>query len=237
MTVDSRASIRYAVDQVYSHISWIEPRGRISEREEELWRELCCCILSSQVSYELAQAAAEAIEEAGILPGSGTSWEMVAEAVCSVLSGTFDVDGRSYRYRFPNSKSSQIAHTWMAIRSHWTTLGELLSEFDDARLLREWMVNNAPGLGPKQSSMFLRNAGRTLELAVLDRHVLAYMEIEGLLQGGRSRGLTFRGYEKTESILRQHADSLGYRLGVLDFAIWIVMRVATGRRLGRERVT
>ena len=96
--------------------------------------------------------------------------------------------------------------------------------------VREWLVRHAPGLGPKQSSMFLRNAGLTLDLAVLDRHVVRYMEAIELLARGGHHTATLKDYRATESLLRGHADEFGYRVGLLDWAIWIVMRVARSRR-------
>ena len=161
---------------------------------------------------------------------------MVSEDLYSILSGTFYLDGRLIRYRFPNTKSSQIARTWATIRERSQTLVGLLTEFEgDVTALREWMVNHAPGLGPKQASMFLRNAGLTLDLAVLDRHVLHYMEIVELLEKGDCRASTLRAYQAAESVLQHHADGLGYRVGLLDWAIWIVMRVAKSRGVALEK--
>lgn len=228
------ASLQFAVDEVYRKIQFPFVDDDIEVCEQILWRELSSCILSSQVTYELAQSVAAAIEAEGVLPSTYTSWECVADDLRTVLGGTFYVGGRRCRYRFPLTKSDQIAKTWAAIKAESATLSEFLAEFDDVLSLREWMVRHAPGLGPKQSSMFLRNAGLTLDLAVLDRHVLRYMEAIDLLDEGGHHTATFRDYRTTEGVLRRHADELGYRLGLLDWAIWIVMRVAGSKKLSME---
>ena len=66
-------------------------------------------------------------------------------------------------------------------------------------------------------------------MAVLDRHVLDYMQIIGLLEGERNIPATLRIYQTTEMALRCHARELGYHVGILDWAIWIVMRVAKSK--------
>ena len=228
--------LRFAVDQVYSQIEWADGRVNVEGCERFLWRELSCCILSSQVTYGLARSVASAIDTEGALPSTHRAWEVVADDLMAVLSQTFYVSGRPCRYRFPTTKSYQIAKTWAAVRSKSETLVEFLSEFSDVDALREWMVRHAPGLGPKQSSMYLRNVGLTLDLAVLDRHVLRYMEAIELLEKGGHHTATFRDYRTTESVLRRHADELGYRVGILDWAIWIVMRVAKSKRFPMESV-
>ena len=235
MSQFAASDLRFAVDRVYSEIPAVLS-GRDGEVIEEqlLWHELSCCILSSQVSYDLARAAADAIEQAGVLCCNAQSWETLAQDVHYVLSGSFNVAGRAWRYRFPNTKSCQIARTWAAIRAKSQTLTSFLREFDDVTGVREWMVLHAPGLGPKQSSMFLRNVGLTLDLAVLDRHVLRYMEAIELLDRGGPYPTNLQKYEDTEFILRSYADELGYRVGLLDWAIWVVMRVAKSKGLAME---
>ena len=234
MNYFSASTLRFAVDQVYSAIDFQEGDRIVEADEQVLWRLLSCCILSSQVTYELALSVATTIEKEGALPSNKERWQVVASNLDSILSGTFLVAGRPCRYRFAKSKSYQIAKTWWVIRSQSGTLADFLTEFSNMVTLREWMVRYAPGLGPKQASMFLRNAGLTLDLAVLDRHVLRYMESIELLEVGGRHTTTLRKYRTTEGILQRHADELGYCVGVMDWAIWIVMRVARSKGLATE---
>lgn len=76
--------------------------------------------------------------------------------------------------------------------------------------------------------MFLRNVGASYDLAVLDRHVLNYMAALGIGEAEAiPKGIgTLRAYRRRETDLRDHALSFGYPVGLVDWAIWIVMRVA-----------
>jgi N-glycosylase/DNA lyase len=75
--------------------------------------------------------------------------------------------------------------------------------------------------------MFLRNANGSYDLAILDRHVLRYMETMNLSSQANNNVTSIGKYERVEMQLREHADSLGYAVGLLDWAIWIVMRSAS----------
>jgi N-glycosylase/DNA lyase len=87
-------------------------------------------------------------------------------------------------------------------------------------------VKHVPGIGPKQASMFLRNAGVTYDLAILDRHVLNYMSKLGMYSGNKYSISGLTHYRRHEETLKKHAEELDCPVGLLDWAIWIVMRVA-----------
>jgi N-glycosylase/DNA lyase len=74
--------------------------------------------------------------------------------------------------------------------------------------------------------MFLRNIGASYDLAIIDRHVIAYMGAIGLAPDVRACIGNLSGYGRHETLLQKHANGLGYPVGLLDWAIWIVMRVA-----------
>ncbi|GLS17013.1 hypothetical protein GCM10007874_00280 [Labrys miyagiensis] len=92
--------------------------------------------------------------------------------------------------------------------------------------MRDWLVEMAPGFGPKQASMFLRNTGVSYDLAILDRHVLDYMRLIGLRTAQSKPLTTMKRYRCDELSMCDHARALGFPVGILDWAIWIVMRVA-----------
>jgi N-glycosylase/DNA lyase len=94
------------------------------------------------------------------------------------------------------------------------------------KTIRRQLVNDIPGLGPKQASMFLRNIGRTFELAILDTHVLSFMEMQKLIPRGKLGVATMRAYERIEECMIKYAKRLGYAPGYLDFAIWATMKAA-----------
>lgn len=192
--------------------------------DRTLWRLFMNCLLSSQVPYELAYAAAQEIDEAGVLMSAPL--EAIIADVRAVLSRPISVDGRLRRYRFHNTKAAQLARSWVAVQAAGG-LGPLVGGFQDDHAARRWFIRNAPGLGPKQASMFLRDIGYSHDLAVLDRHTLDYMVLAGLCPAGPRFVSSLSRYLELEERLRDHAKSLGHSLGHLDRAIWVVMRVRT----------
>ena len=229
--------LQFAVDAVYTEMLRLGYYKQHHLEEIDLWRELAYCLLGSQVRYELAWAATLAIVDLGALPWTINNRIDAEHRIHEVLTDGIVLNGRRCTYRFPNVKSNQLAETGDAIMSQAGSLRDFLSGFSDADLLRAWMVRCAPGLGPKQASMFLRNIGLTFDQAVLDRHVVRYMETIELIEKGGHHTTSLSSYRVTEDILRQHAEDLGYRVGLMDNAIWIVMRVAGYTGFGKELAT
>jgi N-glycosylase/DNA lyase len=201
--------------------------------ERQLWWELSCCLLSSQVPYPLARAAADVIAESGLLMHCNGVEERLAANLTRLLSTALQIDGRPRAYRFPNTRGRMLAASRSAVTREAGELGNVLARFTDAERARDWFVRHAPGVGPKQASMFLRNVGVSYDLAVLDRHVLMYMAAVGLAGSTISGFSGMSQYRRHEATLRAHALSLGHPVGLLDWAIWIVMRVA--RSMCEER--
>jgi N-glycosylase/DNA lyase len=194
--------------------------------ERRMWWELSCCILSSQVPYTLAVAAADEIDKQGLLHKVMCSPKSIVAHLVEILSSPLLVEGKYRNYRFPIARAHQLAATHSAVLRKANSLNDLINSFSNAAKGRDWLVNNAPGLGPKQASMFLRNVGISYELAILDRHVLNYMTALGIYSGKTLSISGLTQYRHYEIALREHAKGLNCAVGMLDWAIWIVMRVA-----------
>ncbi len=206
------------------------PAGDLLDRNDRtLWRQFMNCLLSSQVPYELACSAAQEIDEAGVL--ADAPLETTIADVHAILSRPLCVEGRWRRYRFHSTKAVQLARSWDAVRSAGG-LAFLVEGFESDHAARGWFIRNAPGLGPKQASMFLRDIGYSHDLAVLDRHTLDYMVLAGLCPAGPRYVSSLKRYLELEEGLREHARSVGHSLGHLDRAIWLVMRVWTRETRG-----
>jgi N-glycosylase/DNA lyase len=217
--------LRAAVSAICPDVASRTEQHGMETNERLLWRELSTCLLSSQVPYELAVAAADSIDRSGILlDPSITDVTTTASAIEDILRTPLEVGGRRRSYRFYASKSVQLAKTRYAVRHDGESLVELINTFDDAATARTWFLRQAPGMGPKQASMFLRNVGFTYQLAVLDRHVLNYMAALKIDTSKVTGDLKW--YYRCEHALQRHADAMGYPVGLMDWAIWIVMRVA-----------
>lgn len=195
--------------------------------ERQLWWELSSCILSSQVPYSLAVAAADAIDARGLLLNKYPDSQTLVLNLTEVLSMPLRVEGRLRAYRFPVSRAHHLAATHAVVTSQANSLRTLLDSFHDAVEARAWFVKHTPGIGPKQASMFLRNTDISYNLAILDRHVLNYMSAIGIYSG-QSLTITYLPqYRRHEAVLRNHAEEMNCPVGLLDWAIWIVMRVAS----------
>ncbi len=227
--------LEHAVAAICPDIKKRVALNRPALTERQLWWELCCCVLSSQVPYDLAVAAADAVDASGIMLNSRQS-PALATNLSLILSNSVTMDGKHRTYRFPVARANQLAETRTAVTQQAGNLKALLANFSDAAEARIWFVSNAPGLGPKQASMFLRNAGQSYDLAILDRHVLNYMATLGLSEKSKHFITGLPQYRQYEEKLRSHAERLGFAVGLLDWAIWIVMRVEDNPNMELEFV-
>ena len=235
MTYQHPSCIRHRLDRTIRALcplieDQIKSREAKSWSEYELRKELVGCILGSQVRHEMAVAAVENLEETGLLDDS--CWNIreqdFSTEVFNVLSGQRNDLRRSNRYRFPRSRATQLSQARDALAE--APLDTRLASGQAPRTLRNKLVADIPGLGPKQASMFLRNIGRSYDLAILDSHVLRFMDIQDILPMTQARIGTVAGYERAERTVVDYAVTLGYPVGYLDWAIWATMKAA--RELG-----
>lgn len=215
-----------AVASIYPDIEKRVTLQRPKCDERQLWWELSCCLLSSQVPFPLAAAAADAIDKRGLLLVESTDSGELAFELADILGGSMMVEGQHRRYRFPKARALHLAQTRAAVSQETGSLAALVERLDNPLEAREWFVKHAPGVGPKQASMFLRNAGISYDLAILDRHVLRYMEDVGIADQSRTFISGLNQYRQWEIKLSSHAERMGFTVGLLDWAIWIVMRMA-----------
>lgn len=196
--------------------------------ESYLRRELFGCVLGSQIRHASAVAWTDAIQDAGLLDDEWfkprTSRRFEAK-VLALLSGRTHLGVGIGRYRFFRTRSAQLARCRDALSDAPLTL-RLAREQSVCRLRRE-LVDQFPGLGPKQASLLLRNAGWSFDVAVLDSHVLRFMQVALGVFTTRQAVSSMSGYEHVELRFRQYADSIGYSSACVDWAIWATMRAAT----------
>lgn len=205
----------------------ISDRSTQSLSEYDLRRELIGCILGSQVRYEMAVAATENLEYAGLL--GDECWldckdDGFEYRVYEVLGGRGDDTLHRGSYRFPKVRAKQLAQTRSVLAK--APLASRLAYSEAPKRLRRNLIAEIPGLGPKQASMFLRNIGKSYDLAILDSHVLRFLDMQGFLPTEKARINTVRNYEDTEQVVIDYAFSIGSPVGYLDLAIWATMKAA-----------
>ncbi|MBT7102286.1 N-glycosylase/DNA lyase [archaeon] len=83
---------------------------------------------------------------------------------------------------------------------------------------RDWLVKNVKGLGMKESSHFLRNAGFD-DVAIVDFHIVDLLVREGLIEKGV---LNKKRYLEIEGVLRDLGKRVGLSLGELDLYLWYI---------------
>ncbi|MDH4188313.1 MAG: hypothetical protein OEV08_15090 [Nitrospira sp.] len=211
--------------------SEVKKRAKVKRSEYELRRELVGCILGSQVRHDMAVAATENLEWADLL--SDTRWYRCRDIefesdVLMVLEGRAVHVCHVGSYRFPRVRAKQLAQVRDALSR--VPLTSRLEYRDAPAELRKKLIEDIPGLGPKQASMFLRNIGKSYDLAILDTHVLRFIDMQGVLPMAKARISTVSGYEKAERVMTEYATTVGYPVGYLDWAIWATMKAA--RELG-----
>lgn len=235
MSIIDQNRVAAAVQAVHSDI---EKRvvARNSQLDEAgLWYELSCCVLSSQVRYDLAVSAADSIAKSGALLSGNRLEGELCQKLTVLLSEPLRVGDKLKRYRFPNKRADQLSKLAVRVHLEASNLDEFLTSFSDPNDTRNWLVTHAPGIGPKQASMFLRNIDYSFDFAIIDRHVVDYMKIMDIYDAQNGSLSTLRSYQKHEAVLSAHASGMGVKVGLLDWAIWVVMRVL--KSIEKERVT
>lgn len=216
----SLPAIEYAIRDVCDALG---AKGRTSvcwsrHSEDDLWRELVSCILGSRVRFETALAAVDRMSSMRLLSGSRRRghFDQYEQDTVTALAG---------RYPFYRVRANQIRRAAERLYGSRGSIRELLDSVDDVRDARRLLASDISGLGPKQASLFLRNIGYAKHVAVLDVHVLAYMNRAGLTDAPIRSVSTVRKYEALEDSFIEHAYSLGCTPDQFDLAVWVVMRV------------
>ncbi len=223
MKAVSGATLERAVLAICPEIDLrVQQRGRVTRAEDDLRAELACCVLSSQVPYEMASAAASRLRRRSLLHPNAPYY---ARALEDALLEPLYVNASWRRYRFPRSRAGQLASTFRRLAARQDGLSGLIRVEADPEATRSLLMREVDGFGLKQASMFLRNIGLSFDLAILDRHVLRYALAVGLT-GSPDRPLTYDRYLELEERLRGYASRLRWPVGYLDWAVWIVMSAA-----------
>jgi len=167
--------------------------------EKRLFYELCFCIMAVQTSGIKSWEVAKRLKEENFLD-NGTSPERFL---------------REGYIRFHNNKSNYL----LEARKNFINVVEKLRTEEDPKQMREWLVENVKGFGMKEASHFLRNIGRTQELAILDRHILRNMERHGFIEE-IPKSLTKKKYLEIEQNFQKMAKTLNMKPAELDLLLW-----------------
>src|SRR6266705_2949608 len=181
-----------------------EFREILDRNDDDVFAELCFCLLTPQSSAKTCWAAVTRLKEKSLLlKGAPGELEPLLNDV-----------------RFNESKAKYIVQA----REQFSKNGDLqvkphLRSFVNNYELREWLVENVNGLGYKEASHFLRNVGLGEEFAILDRHILRNLKDFGVLPEIPT-SLTKKRYLEIEEKVRRFSREIGIPMGELDLLLW-----------------
>jgi len=227
--LESRATEEIVLRVCSAIRPWPVTRIPTQRGEEALLFELAACILGSRVRYEVARTSAERLLADGLFSATwrGSCETYEREVAVRLLSN----NQAEPRYPFAQSRAPQLAKTVHAFRRSGFALTDLLNGATSPRQTRQILIGRALGIGPKQASLFLRNVGVGEDLAVLDSHILKYMEGVGLLVGASVPANSLSRYEEIERRFIGYSIGLSIPSTILDVVIWSVMRQIRSRHL------
>ena len=186
-----RSSVRARVESRLREFRELGLKG-----SDEIFKELCFCILTANFDAEKSIRIQEEVDE-GFL---SLSEEELAETL------------RRFGHRYPRKRAEYIVEARKLKDSLNNIVGSL-----DGESAREWLVKNVRGIGYKEASHFLRNVGYT-DLAIIDYHILDLLVKYRLIE--KPRTMTRRRYLEIESLLKRLADRLNVNLAELDLYLW-----------------
>ncbi len=171
--------------------------------DEDIFAELCFCILTPQSKAVACHRAVGRLRTAGLLL-RGNKRQVVRQ-----LKGLV---------RFHNNKARYI----ISARKRLGDIKDICRRYSDVGSVldaRRWLVDNIKGLGYKEASHFLRNVGLGKDIAIIDRHVLANLKRYRLIED-IPRSIDRKIYQRIEERMRVFARKVAIPLEELDLLFW-----------------
>jgi len=230
MFVRSNATLTQVVHEYSNLVETFHRRKKwIEMSENDVWEELCLCILSSNVPYELAVSAFWHLHNRQLLrPKWIIRCKSAVQQIGYELSKRIYLprkkDGSYRKYRFPNIRARNIADAAKTLYQENCGLLWILKNSNSEQEARDFLAKNVQGIGLKEASHFLRNIGYSSSLAIIDSPIISFLiEVEAIPHE-RIKAVTSEMYIRLERILQDMCQSLGLNLSIFDMAIWHYMR-------------
>ncbi|MBN2364084.1 N-glycosylase/DNA lyase [candidate division WOR-3 bacterium] len=169
--------------------------------EEDVFRELCFCILTPQSNAKNCWRAVLELEKRDLIL-KGNSKE-----ISEVLK---------LKTRFHNCKAENIVLARQLLKE--SRLSGIL-EIDDDFEMRIEIVKRVKGMGLKEASHFMRNTGRGENFAILDRHVLRFLEQLKVINE-IPKNLTLKKYCEIEKLYIKYSKKISVPPAHLDMVVW-----------------
>ena len=181
-------------DQINGRIN--EFKSINKENNEEIFNEMCFCILTANYNAEKTIKIQNEIGHCFLTDSK--------EELSKKLT--------KYGHRFPNNRAEYINES----KKCKDKLTQIVN-FHDKKSIREWLVNNVKGLGYKEASHFLRNIGFD-DFAIIDFHIVDVLINHNIIE--KPKSLSKKRYLEIEEILKDIAKQTNLTLAELDLYLW-----------------
>ncbi|MCK4462765.1 MAG: N-glycosylase/DNA lyase [Candidatus Omnitrophica bacterium] len=180
-----------------------EFRDLYDRKDEDIFAELCFCLLTPQSKAVSCDKAIKNLKKRGLLLNGSKS------VMKNQLKGV----------RFPNNKTLYLIAARKLFRNNKAF--DIKSRFNNSDVFktREWLVKNVKGLGYKEASHFLRNIGLGKDIAILDVHILRNLKKYRVIKKIPS-SLSRRSYLDIENRMRAFSERINVPLEDLDLLFW-----------------
>jgi len=163
---------------------------------DELFKELCFCILTANYNAEKTIKIQKEIGDYFLT----YSKQQLSEKL------------KKYGHRFPNNRAEYITEA-----KKFKDQLEKIIQHPDRNTIREWLVNNIKGLGYKEASHFLRNIGFD-DYAIIDFHIIDLLVKHNIIK--KPKYISKKIYLGIEGVLKNIARQTDLTLAELDLYLW-----------------
>lgn len=201
----------------------------IDMSEDELWQELCLCILSSNVPYELALSAFHHLKKKGylrleLLKKESISKKIITDELSRPVYLPKKKDGGYRKYRFPKTRARNIIQAAKVIAREEDWIKKVLLRSNSEGKVRGLLVSEISGIGLKEASHFLRNIKYSKNLAIVDSHVVSFLQQIDAGTQRKTKTMTRNTYFELENQIQEICSEYKLDLSIFDMAIWHFMR-------------
>ena len=188
---------------------------------KEIYIEIYNCLLGSQVKYDMAMSYAIKISQE--IDKSNVDSDKIKNVLTTPV---YNKDLGNYNsYRFPNKATKNILSLHEFILKSNKTLRQIINENSNSiSNFRRYLVNNINGIGPKQASHFIKNIGLSDNIAILDSHIIKYINLYDSNIVKSNNINTLSRYEFIENYFLTLVKKFIHSPAIVDQSIWFISR-------------
>ena len=173
--------------------------------DDEVFGELCFCIMTANANALKCDEALKALKNGGHHLRSS------ACRIRPIIKG---------KVRFHNKKAHYIVGARRVFKKGRGLDVKSKIDKNDIISTRDWLVENIKGMGYKEASHFLRNIGLGSGIAILDRHILKNLKLQRVIAKIPDSVGSRKVYMDIEDKMRIFSKSVGIPLDELDLLFW-----------------